>query len=122
MTPGLRRRVLHEWQPLLSNADPLGASSSANSTDKLVPAVMKKLGLEQRLQQSQAFYLWPTIVGSDIARHAQPVSLRNHLLVVAVDHPVWLQELSRYHKPLILQRVQERVGKKTVRDIAFRIG
>jgi predicted nucleic acid-binding Zn ribbon protein len=122
MTPGLRRQVLHEWQPFFSNADTSGASSSANSTDKLVPAVMKKLGLEQRLQESQAFYLWPTIVGADIARHAQPVSLRNRLLVVAVDHPIWLQELSRYHKPLILQRVQERVGKKTIRDIVFRIG
>jgi len=28
------------------------------------------------------------IVGTDIARHAQPVSLRNGQLVVAVDHPV----------------------------------
>ena len=121
MTPGLRRQVLREWQPLSPDTGrPLPAPAS--STDKLVPQVMKKLGLEQRLQESQAFYLWPLIVGSDIARHAQPVSLRNHLLVVAVDHPVWLQELSRYHKPLILQRVQERVGKKTVRDIVFRIG
>jgi predicted nucleic acid-binding Zn ribbon protein len=121
MTPGLRRQVLHEWRPLCSDPGLAGAHS-ASATDKLVPSVMRKLGLEQRLQQSQAFYLWPSIVGSDIARHAQPVSLRNHLLVVAVDHPVWLQELSRYHKPLILQRVQERVGKKTVRDIVFRIG
>ncbi|HUJ10086.1 MAG TPA: DUF721 domain-containing protein [Verrucomicrobiae bacterium] len=119
MTPALRRQVLHEWQPLSSD---VWASFPARSTDQLVPRVMKKLGLEQRLQQSQVFYLWPSIVGSDIARHAQPVSLKNRLLIVAVDHPVWLQELSRYHKPLILQRVQERVGPKTVRDIVFRIG
>jgi predicted nucleic acid-binding Zn ribbon protein len=68
------------------------------------------------------FYLWADIVGSDIARHAQPVSLRNGLLVVAVDHSVWLQELVRYDKPVILQKVRERVGKKVVRDICFRIG
>jgi predicted nucleic acid-binding Zn ribbon protein len=89
---------------------------------KLVPSVMKGLGLEQRLQQSQVFVLWPEIVGADIAKHAQPVSLRNGLLVVAVDHPVWLQELSRYHKSLLLQNIKERVGKTTVRDIVFRIG
>ena len=120
MTPTLRHRVLREWRPLFS-ADEVSARS-ASCTDKLVPLVMKRLGLEQRLQQSQVFYLWPSIVGNDIARHAQPVSLRNRTLIVAVDHPVWLQELSRYHKPLILQRVQERVGPKTVRDIVFRIG
>jgi predicted nucleic acid-binding Zn ribbon protein len=121
MTPALRAQVLREWRPLYTDGDLLGAKP-ANSTDKLVPLVMKRLGLEQRLQQSQAFHLWPNIVGTEIARHAQPVSLRNGTLVVAVDHPIWLQELARYHKPLILQKVQDRVGKKAVRDIAFRIG
>ena len=119
MTPALRAQVLREWQPPPSD---VGGSKTTRSANKLVPLVMKQLGLEQRLQQSQVFYLWTTIVGSDIARHAQPVSLRNGQLVVAVDHPVWLQELSRYHKPLILQKVQERVGKKAVRDLCFRIG
>jgi predicted nucleic acid-binding Zn ribbon protein len=119
MTPALRARVLHEWQPF-SPSSPL--AKPAHPVSQLVPQVMKKLGLEQRLQQSQVFFLWPEIVGSDIAHHAQPVSLRNGLLVVAVDHPIWLQELSRYHKPLMLQKVQERVGKKAVRDICFRIG
>jgi predicted nucleic acid-binding Zn ribbon protein len=121
MTPTLRAQVMREWRPHLGVAGGQG-QKSAQSTDKLVPLVMKHLGLEQRLQQSQVFHCWPDIVGSDVARHAQPVSLRNGLLVVGVDHPVWLQELSRYHKPLILQKVQERVGKKAVRDICFRIG
>jgi predicted nucleic acid-binding Zn ribbon protein len=121
MTPAWRAQVLREWQPFHGGGDAAG-SKAVNPTSKLVPLVMKQLGLEQRLQQSQVFYLWSNIVGSDIARHAQPVSLRNGLLVVAVDHPVWLQELSRYDKPLILQKVQERVGKKAVRDICFRIG
>ena len=121
MTPALRAQVFREWQPFHGHAEAPGVHG-ATSTDKLVPLVMKHLGLEQRLQQSQVFYLWSAIVGSDIARHAQPVSLRNSLLVVAVDHPIWLQELTRYHKALILQKVQERVGKKAVRDICFRIG
>ena len=121
MTPALRAQVLREWRPFSGDAAAF-APKSADPTNKLVPLVMKQLGLEQRLQQSQVFYLWADIVGSDIARHAQPVSLRNGLLVVAVDHPVWLQELSRYHKPLILQKVQERIGKKAVRDVCFRIG
>ena len=121
MTPALRAQVLREWRPFCGGADG-SRPKPANPTNKLVPAVMKQLGLEQRLQQSQVFYLWPNIVGSDIARHAQPVSLRNGLLVVAVDHPVWLQELVRYDKPLILQKVRERIGKQAVRDICFRIG
>ena len=121
MTAALRSQVLREWQPLCADPELLGAAST-NPASKLVPLAMKRLGLEQRLQQSQIFHLWTAIVGTDIARHAQPVSYRNGTLIVAVDHPVWLQELSRYHKQLIVQKIQERVGKKTVRDIVFRIG
>lgn len=119
MIPALRTQVLREWQPFASL--PL-ADKTAASMDKLVPAVVKTLGLEQRLQQSQIFFLWPDIVGKDIACHAQPISLKNRLLIIAVDHPGWLQELSRYHKPLLLEKVRARIGKTAVRDIVFRIG
>jgi predicted nucleic acid-binding Zn ribbon protein len=118
MTPALRTQVLREWQPLA--AEP--PAKPATAVDKLVPKVVKGLGLEQRLHESQIFFHWADIVGKDIARHAQPVSLRNRLLIVAVDHPVWLQELKRYHKDLLLQKVRERIGKTAVRDIVFRIG
>jgi len=121
MTPALRAKVLREWRPFHGDMD-AAAARPANSTNEIVPLVMKQLGLEQRLQQSQVFFLWPNIVGTDIAKHAQPVSLRNGQLIVAVDHPGWLEELVRYHKVMILQRVQDRLGKKTVRDIRFRIG
>ena len=118
MTPSLRAQVYREWRPYSadSNAKP------ATPLGKLVPGVMKGLGLEQRLQQSQVFFLWPQIVGPDIAQHAEPVSLRNGNLVVAVDHPIWLQELSRYHKTLLLQKIKERIGTKAIRNIVFRIG
>ena len=117
----MRARVLHEWQPYANHqaaadrpaADPLGA---------LIPHVMKGLGLEQRLQESQVFSQWLRLVGRDIAQHARPVSLKKGLLVVFVDHPIWLQELARYHKPLLLQKIHAVVGKHAVRDLVFRIG
>ena len=121
MTPALHNRVLREWHQLPTR-EPFTPGKSATAMDALVPSVMKGLGLEKRLQESQVFYLWQQIVGADVAHHAQPVSLRNGILVVAVDHPIWLQELQRFHKTLLLQKVQERVGKKAIRDIFFRIG
>ena len=119
MTPGLRAQVLREWQPYARSEAP---AKLAPALRQLVPAVMKGLGLEQRLHQSQLFHQWREIVGVDIARHAQPVSLKNGLLVVAIDHPVWLQELARYHKPLLLQKIRDRVGQAAIRDLVFRIG
>ena len=118
MTPALRARVLQEWQPFGAS----GNIPTGHPASQLVPQVMKKLGLEQRLRESQVFFQWPEIVGNVNARHAQPVCLRNGVLIVVCDHPGWNEELSRYHKPLILQKVQALVGKKTVRDILFRVG
>ncbi len=119
MTPALRTQVLREWQPYGQWDAPVRL---APALQQLVPGVVKRLGLEQRLHQSQIFHQWAAIVGADVVRHAQPVSLKNGLLVIAVDHPVWLQELARYHKPLLLQKIRDRVGKTAIRDIVFRIG
>ena len=121
MRTSVRAQVLREWHPLLGE-EAGKAKRPATPTHQLVPQVMRGLGLEKRLQQSQVLLLWPSIVGAEIAGHAQPVSLRNSVLVVAVDHPIWLQELSRFHKRAILDKVQQRVGKSAVRDIALRIG
>jgi predicted nucleic acid-binding Zn ribbon protein len=118
VTPHLRSQVLREWHPLAAAEKP----SSSVAMEKLVPAVMDRLGLGERLQQSQVFYHWAEIVGNEVAKHAQPVGLRNKLLIVAVDHPGWLQELSRYHKPLLLKKARDRIGKAAVKDIVFRIG
>ena len=119
MTPTLRTQVLREWQPYGQWEAP---ARPASALQQLVPGVMKRLGLEQRLLQSQIFHQWAAIVGAENARHAQPVSFKNSLLVVTVDNSAWLQELSRYHKPLLLQKIRERIGKAAIRDIVFRIG
>ncbi len=121
MTPALRARVFREWRPY-ANPELAKPPRPAAAAKQVVPGLMKKLGLEQRLQQSQVFYLWPQIVGNDIARHAQPVGLRNGALTIAVDHPIWLQELKRYHKDLMLQKIQAAIGKQAVKHLTFRIG
>jgi predicted nucleic acid-binding Zn ribbon protein len=120
VTPSLRAKALREWQPYA--ADPIALTSRAASLHRLIPGVVKGLGLEQRLQHSQVFHLWTQIVGADIARHAQPVSLRQGTLVVSVDHPVWLNELSRYQRPLILKKLQAAAGPGAVKQLTFRIG
>jgi predicted nucleic acid-binding Zn ribbon protein len=114
----LRARVLRDWCPYTSDDD----TTAGVPTGKLVPKVMKGFGLEQRLQESRVFSLWSNIVGVDIARHAQPVGVKKGRLEIMVDHPIWLQELSRYSKPMLLQKIQAVVGKQAVRDLIFRIG
>ena len=119
MTPALRLQTLREWQPFGRYEPPV---RPALPLQQLVPGVMQRLGLAQRLQEAQISQRWSELVGSDIARHAQPVSLKNGLLIVVVDNSAWLQELDRNYKPLILQKIRACAGKTAVHKLVFRIG
>ncbi len=117
MTPALRAKVLREWHPFA--ADP--PTPSAPALAQVVPDVLKRLGLEQRLWESQLFERWGEIVGEFNARLCQPAHLRNGRLTIHVTHPAYIQEL-RPHKGLLLQKIQQCLGKTCVRDILFRVG
>jgi len=116
VTPALRTKVLREWQPFAAAPAPV-----APALAQIVPVVMKRLGLHQRLWESQLFSRWPEIVGEFNARLCQPASLRNGRLTVTVAHSAYIQEL-RPHKALLLQKIQQRLGNTSVRDILFRVG
>lgn len=116
MTPTLRAKVLREWQPFATERPPL-----APSLAKIVPDVMKRLGLHQRLWESQLFSRWVEIVGEFNARICQPSSLRNGRLTITVSHPAYIQEL-RPLKSKWLEEIQRRLGNTCVRDIIFRVG
>lgn len=119
MTPSLRAKVLREWQPFADHGH--AVPKPATAMHALIPAVMKSLGLEQRLHESQVFFHWAEIVGADNARHCQPHSLRNGKLVINVTHSGWVQAFWSL-KPMMLQKIQARIGKQAVRDIVFRNG
>jgi predicted nucleic acid-binding Zn ribbon protein len=116
MTPRLRTKVIREWNPFAAEAVPASPSLA-----QIVPGVVKRLGLQQRLWESQLFTNWTEIVGDFNARICQPASLRNGRLIIHVTHPAYIQEL-RPHKNLFLQKIQQRLGKTSVRDIQFRVG
>ncbi len=120
MNASLRKQVLREWRPY---ADHEAAANrpAADPLHRLVPQVMKTLGLDQRLHQAQVLHLWPQIVGATVANLSRPYALRNGKLELRVDHPAYIQEL-RPHKPLMLQKIAARVGPGIVRDIIFRVG
>ncbi|MCX7887205.1 MAG: DUF721 domain-containing protein [Verrucomicrobiae bacterium] len=116
MTPALRAKVLREWQPYAEETPP-----PAQSLAELVPVVIRRLGLQQRLVESQLFTRWAEIVGEFNARICQPLSLRKGRLTIVVGHPAYIQELRPY-KSLFLQKIRERLGCVSVREIVFRVG
>jgi predicted nucleic acid-binding Zn ribbon protein len=119
MNPSLRASVISEWRGLRELKQ---RPDQTQSTSELLPKLMQRLGLKERLHESEVMQAWGEIVGDFIAGHSAPVSLREGILYVRVLQPSLHYELERIAKTEILRKLKQRFGGKTIRDIRFRLG
>ena len=115
----LRARVLAEWRGLPEVPFPKDTSRPIGDA---LTKVMKDLGLKDRLKEDEVLRAWKEIVGEFVARHSSPQRLKEGILYVHVIQPTVHFELERVWKREILQKLKERFGSRTVREIRFRIG
>jgi predicted nucleic acid-binding Zn ribbon protein len=74
----------------------------------------KRLGLNEAL-----FFLrqhWPQFAGEALSAHSTPRSLKDGVLEVQVDSPLFRQELT-YAAPRILRIAQDHLGEDMVRTV-----
>ncbi len=93
----------------------------AASAGDLVQQLLQQHGLEGKLREYRAWQVWDDVVGPQIALRARPVRVREGVLEVRVDQPVWMQQLQLL-KPKILARLNERLGEAVLKDIFLRRG
>lgn len=86
-----------------------------------VSAALQRLGLEGRVRQHDVWRVWPSVVGPQIARHAQPYSVWQGRLIVHVTDSVWLHHLSMMRHRLV-QALNERLAPAQIREMALRVG
>lgn len=72
----------------------------------LLQSFFLKHGIEEGQKYVSFFRQWEAIVGEDLAAHAEVQDIKNHALVVRVDHPAWMQIL-HMKKEVILRQVNE---------------
>lgn len=119
MSPSLRSAVIAEWRGLRerkTRADRWQAPAD------LLPKLMQRLGLRERLHETEVIEAWSKIVGEFIAAHSAPVALREGILYVRVLQPALHYELEQISKIEILRKLKKRFGTKTIRDLRFRVG
>lgn len=119
MNPKLKARILAEWRGLPE--EPF-IRDTAKTASQVVETVLGKLGLTQRIREEEIQSVWGEVVGEFLARHSAPASLNQGILTVHVLQPTVHFELERVLKRTLLARLQERFGKRTVREIRFRLG
>lgn len=119
MNAALRAAVIAEWRGLREiKARP----DRWQATGEILPKIIQRLGLSERLHENEVIEAWATIVGDFISKHSAPVSLRDGVLCVRVLQPALHYELEQISKPAILRKLKQRFGGKMIRDVRFRVG
>jgi len=117
-----RARTLDQWRGRGFTGAEIAWNSPAKSIETILPGVLGHLRLEQRLDESKIQTIWSQILDPTLVAHAQPAGFAKGTLFVNVDSSVWLNEIVRYRRHEILERLQTALGKTVVQRISFRIG
>ena len=83
--------------------------------------VLSKAGIADRVAQANVIPEWPALVGPQIARVTEPLSVTPQgTLFVAVTTNAWMTELSLM-EPDLLRRLNQRTGRLSIRRIRWQI-
>ncbi|MFB0527001.1 MAG: DUF721 domain-containing protein [bacterium] len=85
---------------------------------EIVKETFRKFNLGEESQK--LFTIWQEELGG-LAKHAQIGNFREGKLLVEVDNTVYMQELSAKRKS-IMERVNKKMGKRSIVEIRFRLG
>ena len=88
-----------------------------------IASFMETSGLSRQTLHDQLARAGFEVVGPETARHTRlSRSIRQGVLRVEVDSPTLLAELSAFRKGEILQGLQEKVKRKHIGEIRFKLG
>ena len=117
-----RRAILAQWRGVDLVPAERARALTAQAVKAVMPKVLSDLGLERRCGETEVIKVWNHLIDPNVVAHAQPTGLRKGTLFVTVDSSVWLNEIVRYRRREILDRLQHSFGKDLVTRISFRVG
>jgi len=121
-SPRSRRQAITEWRRIDLTELEKAREIRGRAVGDVLPRVLQGLNLERKQAESQILEIWTQSLDPVITAHAQPTGLVKGTLFISVDSNVWLDELNRYRRREILERLQHVLGRQVVQKISFRLG
>jgi predicted nucleic acid-binding Zn ribbon protein len=104
------------WKPTPPRREEQEATPLASS----LAGELRRLGGPDPVITTAVFAHWEQLVGPALAAHARPLSLRDGVLVVAVDQPAWATQI-RFLGADIVARITEATGRSDVTALRVRV-
>ncbi|HWR58334.1 MAG TPA: DUF721 domain-containing protein [Thermodesulfovibrionales bacterium] len=83
----------------------------------LIAPLVRELGIEETVRFEKIKYEWGNIFSEPLSLHMYPVRLTEGELLINVDSPLWLQQLT-----FLKIQIIESLSSFEVRNVRFRIG
>ena len=115
---GIREQILREWRGCDEVKDP---NLGIHKPEEFLSSILKSAGMADGLQEDEVREIWRELAGDFVAQHAEPSSVNNGRLTLKVT-----QSAMRFHleqmKPMLLKRVQDKLGRDNITSIHFTLG
>ncbi|MFQ3326930.1 MAG: putative nucleic acid-binding Zn ribbon protein [Salibacteraceae bacterium] len=95
------------------------SEKNEHTLKQLLNQMLDKYKLSEKLDEVDLESHWEELMGTMIYKHTIQLKVQNKKLYIQLDSPVIRQELI-YGKTLIIQKVNNFVGKELITDVVFR--
>ncbi len=117
--PGrIREEILREWRGCDEAPD---LNARVHGVAKFITAILRSAGVEDGLHEDQVRATWKELAGDFIARHSEPISVKNGHLVLRVTQPAMRFHLEQM-KPMLVTRIRTQLGANRVKSVKFTLG
>ena len=117
-----RQRVLAMWRGIDMSPLEKARAVRAQKVGDIMPKILTDLRMDRRRAEAEVLRVWNSLIDPRIVAHAQPTGLNKGTLFVTVDSSPWLDEIVRYRRKEILDRLQHGFGRDLITRISFRVG
>lgn len=104
----------------LPTSDATGDGPDPAALPQLLDTVLAGMGAPKADAIIAVHEGWATIVGDELANHAQPLAIEDGCLRVGVDSPAWASHL-RWSEREIVARIDRLAGPGVVTSVSTRI-
>ena len=120
--PSAQQRILADWRGIDLAPVEIAKAKSPRTAGDIMPRILSDLRIDRRQSESEILKVWNHLIDPNIVAHAKPTGINKGTLFVTVDSSVWLDEIVRYRRRDILQRLQTSFGRDLIARISFRVG
>ena len=93
-------------------------SSNEKYLGDVIDKLLKAYKLEDKMKELDLLEAWPELMGKAVAHRTKSIEIKNQKLLLKIDSSVMREEL-HVGKQVIVQRVNEFMGKEVIRDVWF---